>query len=112
MGGIANWTFLGESDDGKDLHSADLGPGNCLIDQWMKKNSKQNYDKDGTTAKSGEINKSVLNKAIDDHMDKYISEEQSKDHFHDRSYDINDFKGFKKYLQISIFNNIRLYYLC
>ena len=91
LGGIANWTFLGESDDGKDLHSADLGPGNCLIDQWMKKNSKQNYDKDGSTAKSGKINKSVLNKAIDDHMDKFISEEQSKDHYHDRSYDINDF---------------------
>ena len=32
-----------------------------------------------------------LNKAIDDHMDKFISEEQSKDHYHDRSYDINDF---------------------
>ena len=91
LGGIANWTFLGESDDGKDLHSADLGPGNCLIDQWMKKNSKQNYDKDGSTAKSGKINKSVLNKAIDDHMDKFISEEQSKDYYHDRSYDINDF---------------------
>ena len=91
LGGIANWTFLGESDDGKDLHSADLGPGNCLIDQWMKKNSKQNYDKDGSTAKSGKINKGVLNKAIDDHMDKFISEEQNKDHYHDRSYDINDF---------------------
>ena len=91
LGGIANWTFLGESDDGKDLHSADLGPGNCLIDQWMKKNSKQNYDKDGSTAKSGKINKGVLNKAIDDHMDKFISDEQNKDHYHDRSYDINDF---------------------
>ena len=91
LGGIANWTFLGESDDGKDLHSADLGPGNCLIDQWMKKNSKQNYDKDGSTAKSGKINKGVLNKAIDDHMDKFISEEQSKDYYHNRSYDINDF---------------------
>ena len=91
LGGIANWTFLGKSDDGKDLHSADLGPGNCLIDQWMKKKSKKNYDKDGFTAKSGKINKSLLNKAIDDHMDKFISEEQVKDYYHDRSYDINDF---------------------
>ena len=41
-----------------------LGPGNCLIDQWMRKNSKQNYDKDGSIAKSGKINKSVLNKEI------------------------------------------------
>ena len=51
LGGIANWTFLRESDDGKDLHSADAGPGNCLIDKWMRKNSKKNYDKDGSIAK-------------------------------------------------------------
>jgi anhydro-N-acetylmuramic acid kinase len=91
LGGIANWTFLGESDDGKDLHSADLGPGNCLIDQWMKKNSKQNYDKDGSTSETGKINKSILNKAIDIHMDKFIFVEQNKDHYHDRSYDVKDF---------------------
>jgi len=91
LGGIANWTFLGESDDGKDLHSADLGPGNCLIDQWMKKNSKQNYDKGGFTAESGKINKSILNKAIDIHMDKFISVEQNKNHYHGRSYDVKDF---------------------
>jgi len=91
LGGIANWTFLGESDDGKDLHSADLGPGNCLIDQWMKKNSKQNYDKGGSTAESGKINKSILNKAIDIHMDKFISVEQNKNHYHGRSYDVKDF---------------------
>ena len=91
LGGIANWTFLGESDDGKDLHSADLGPGNCLIDQWMKKNSKQNYDKGGSTAESGKINKSILNKAIDTHMDKFISVERNKDHYHGRSYDVKDF---------------------
>ena len=35
--------------------------------------------------------KTLLNKAINDHMDKFVSEEQSKDHYHDRSYDINDF---------------------
>ena len=91
LGGIANWTFLGKSDDGKDLHSADLGPGNCLIDQWMKKNSKQNYDKDGSAAESGKINKSILNKAIDIYMDKFISVEQGKNHYHDRSYDVKDF---------------------
>ena len=94
LGGIANWTFLGESDDGKDLHSADLGPGNCLIDQWMKKNSKQNYDKDGSTAKSGKINKTILNKAIDNYIDKFISKEGDKSAYYflrNRSYDVKDF---------------------
>ena len=94
LGGIANWTYLGETDDGKDLHSADAGPGNCLIDQWMKKNSKQNYDKDGSTAKSGKINKTILNVAIDNYMDKMISQEgdKSSNYFmRNRSYDVKDF---------------------
>ena len=94
LGGIANWTYLGETDDGKDLHSADAGPGNCLIDQWMKKNSKQNYDKDGSTAKSGKINKTILKVAIDNYMDKMISQEgdKSSNYFmRNRSYDVKDF---------------------
>ena len=61
LGGIANWTVIGKTDDGKGLHSADAGPGNCLIDQWMRKKSKQNYDKDGSTARSGNINDTILN---------------------------------------------------
>ena len=94
LGGIANWTYLGETDDGKDLYSADAGPGNCLIDQWMKKNSKQNYDKDGSAAKSGKINKTILNVAIDNYMDKMISQEgdKSSNYFmRNRSYDVKDF---------------------
>ena len=94
LGGIANWTILGETDDGKDLHSSDAGPGNCLIDQWMKKNSKQNYDKDGSTAKSGKINKTILNIAIDNYIDKFILQEGDKSSCYfmkNRSYDIKDF---------------------
>ena len=91
LGGIANWTLLGEADDGKDLHSGDVGPGNCLIDQWMRKNSKQNYDKDGSIAKSGNINKSILNIGIDNYI-KIIQKEVSNLNFYkDRSYDVKDF---------------------
>ena len=78
IGGIANWTLLGEGNDGKNLYSADVGPGNCLIDQWMRKNSKKNFDKDGSTAKSGNINKAILNIGIDSFK-------------RNRSYDIKDF---------------------
>ena len=91
LGGIANWTLLGETDDGKDLHSADVGPGNCLIDQWMRKNSKQNYDRNGSIAKSGNINKSILNIGIDNYI-KIIQKEVSNLNFYkDRSYDVKDF---------------------
>ena len=93
LGGIANWTFLGKSDDGKDLHSADAGPGNCLIDQWMRKNSKQKYDKDGSTAKSGNINKKILNEGIDNYI-KLIAKEAADPIINfnrNRSYDVKDF---------------------
>ena len=93
LGGIANWTLLGEADDGKDLHSADAGPGNCLIDQWMRKNSKQKYDKDGSTAKSGNINKNIFNIGIDNYI-KLIKKEASNpliNFTRNRSYDVKDF---------------------
>ncbi len=93
LGGIANWTFIGKTDDGKDLHSADAGPGNCLIDKWMRKNSKQNYDKDGSTAKSGTINETILNIGINNY-EKLLIEERNNptiNHERNRSYDVKDF---------------------
>ena len=93
LGGIANWTLLGETDDAKDLHSADAGPGNCLIDQWMRKNSKQKYDKGGSIAKSGNINKTILNIGIDNYI-KFVVKEASNPLINfnrNRSYDVKDF---------------------
>ena len=93
LGGIANWTLVGETDDGQDLHSADAGPGNCLIDQWMRKNSKQKYDKGGSIAKSGNINKTILNIGIDNYI-KFVVKEASSTLINfnrNRSYDVKDF---------------------
>ena len=93
LGGIANWTVIGKTDDGKDLHSADAGPGNCLIDQWMRKNSKQNYDKDGSTAKSGNINETILNIGINNYEKLLIEERDNPliNYARNRSYDVKDF---------------------
>ena len=33
------------------IFSGDIGPGMCLIDKWIRKNSKKKYDKDGKIAK-------------------------------------------------------------
>ena len=93
LGGIANWTLIGKTDDDKDLHSADIGPGNCLIDQWMRKNSKQNYDKDGSTAKSGNINEAILNIGIENYEKLLIEEKDNPliNYARNRSYDVKDF---------------------
>ena len=53
IGGIANSTFINKNDK---IYSSDIGPGNCLIDQWVKSHSKKNYDNKGLLAKSGKIN--------------------------------------------------------
>ena len=63
LGGIANITLI-KDDDYKNLISYDIGPGNCLIDSWIRKNSENEYDLDGLIAKSGKINKKVLEDAI------------------------------------------------
>ena len=82
IGGITNFTLIKKD----KIQAADIGPGNCLIDQWMKKNSDKNFDLDGKTAQSGKINKIILDQAIDDWHDKFVD-----NHVSNRSYDIKDF---------------------
>ena len=59
IGGIINYTTIW--DDG-ELSGRDCGPGMCLIDKWIRTNSKKQYDKNGDIAKSGKVNEIVLNK--------------------------------------------------
>ena len=56
IGGIANETFI---DKNFNISAKDLGPGNCLIDLWIRQNTEKKYDKDGNIAKSGKISKSA-----------------------------------------------------
>ena len=64
IGGIANITII-SSKNLNDLKSYDIGPGNCLLDEWVRKKSKERYDKNGALAKSGNTSKIILNQAID-----------------------------------------------
>ena len=64
IGGIANVTAIGEYDKDSFL-SKDLGPGNCLIDEWVRNNSKNKFDNNGEIAKKGKTNDLILNQALD-----------------------------------------------
>jgi len=64
IGGIANITVI-SSRDFNDLKSYDIGPGNYLLDEWVRKNSDERYDKNGELAKIGKTDKLILNQAID-----------------------------------------------
>ena len=81
IGGIANETYI---DENHIISAKDLGPGNCLIDLWIRQNTKNKYDRHGSIAKSGKINKIILDQSLDIYFNNNISKK--------RSYDINDFE--------------------
>jgi len=64
IGGIANITII-SSTDFNDLKSYDIGPGNCLLDEWIRKNTEERFDKNGELAKAGKTDEIILNQAID-----------------------------------------------
>ena len=84
IGGISNITVIDKKKN--NLFSTDLGPGNCLIDSWIRKKSKYKFDKDGIIAHQGQINKIIYEQAIDQWYYK-ISSNINKN----QSFDINDF---------------------
>ena len=66
IGGISNITKIIKKNEKieENLEAFDLGPGNCLIDDWVRKNSKKRFDEKGSIAKSGKINQLILNQSI------------------------------------------------
>ena len=68
IGGITNITTTVDEKylwNLKKINAYDVGPGNCLIDEWVRKNSNEKYDKDGLLAQSGKTDDLILNQALD-----------------------------------------------
>ena len=92
IGGVTNITVIGDYNK-EGFLSKDLGPGNCLIDEWIRKNTKNKFDINGEIAKRGKTNDLILNQALDNFYNKtnQISS----------SFDIKDFSlGFVRGLSI------------
>jgi len=64
LGGIANITSV-SSHEREAMRSYDIGPGNCLIDKWIRENSKKQYDQDGLIAQSGKKNETIFRQLIE-----------------------------------------------
>ena len=62
IGGIINTTNFSTALEDKIIEAKDIGPGMCLIDKLIRDNIDQRYDKNGTIAKSGKVNKVKLKK--------------------------------------------------
>ena len=82
IGGISNITIVEDKMNLLKLISKDIGPGNCLIDSWIRKNSNKKIDQDGHLALSGTRNEIIFEQA----QELYMNRKDKK-----ISYDTNDF---------------------
>ncbi len=82
IGGISNITII-DNNDFSEMTSRDIGPGNCLIDSWVRNNSNKKFDLDGQLAMSGTKNEIIFEQA----QELYINRNNKKK----LSLDTNDF---------------------
>ena len=80
IGGIANIT---EIEKDFKITSRDIGPGNCLIDKWIRKNTDKYFDVNGNFAEKGKTDKFIFDQYLENYFYSKISTK--------RSLDINDF---------------------
>ena len=87
IGGITNYTYC----DGDNLRAKDIGPGNVLIDEYLKKTKNLEFDLDGNIASQGKVNMDIINQFIEHEI--YNSKNR---HSYDRSeFDFNFVKGLE-----------------
>ena len=77
IGGISNITIVKEKNNLSELFSKDLGPGNCLIDTWVRKNSSKKFDENGNLALIGTKNEIIFEQA----QELYANRENKKKTF-------------------------------
>ena len=53
LGGVGNVTWIGRRTS--DIHAFDTGPGNALIDDWVRRHTGQPVDFDGALARTGQV---------------------------------------------------------
>ena len=87
IGGISNYTYCFKN----ILAAKDIGPGNVLIDEYLKKTKGINYDQNGDIASSGNINKDIINQFYE-HEFYNVQEKHSFDR---KEFDFSFVKGLE-----------------
>ena len=89
IGGITNVSrIVIDGNIEQNVFAYDVAPGNCLIDEWLRKNSNLKYDKNGEIANSGRVNDLIYNQAVESF--EIISIKESLDV---KSFDLSFVKG-------------------
>ena len=124
IGGITNLTKIQTiaSNFEENITAFDIGPGNCLIDDWVRKNSNKKFDENGNIAKAGKIDQLITNQVIENfNIDTYSKSLDIKDFdnsfarglsFENGCSTITNFTGYLIAKGIeTISNNIKMKYL-
>lgn len=62
IGGVSNVTYLGPNGE---VIAFDTGPGNALLDDWVKKHLNRPYDENGMLARQGTVDEEIVKKFLD-----------------------------------------------
>lgn len=99
IGGIANITYLG---DDNIVKGHDIGPGNCLMDEWIDRHLGKRFDDNGEWAESGHVIPALLEQMLSDsYFQRQLPKSIGKEYFsmdwlarflHD-DYAINDIQA-------------------
>lgn len=93
LGGIANVSFIGK--DFEKIIGYDIGPANCLIDEWINIHKQQPYDCDGSWAREGQLNKTLLTQMLsDNYFSKTAPKSTGREYFNHKWYN-NFIEQFK-----------------
>ncbi|WP_269583770.1 anhydro-N-acetylmuramic acid kinase [Roseibium sp. Sym1] len=60
IGGVSNLTFI----DGDRLLAFDIGPGNALLDDWIRRHGGGDYDAGGALSARGQVDEARLTQAL------------------------------------------------
>lgn len=60
IGGVSNLTYI----DGNELLAFDIGPGNALLDDWIRTHQAGDYDPSGEISARGRVNEAWVNHAL------------------------------------------------
>ena len=108
IGGISNITYV----DSKNLIAFDTGPGMCLLDDYVNKNSNNNFDYGGKFSNKGNVSKKIISQNM---LDKFFKKRYPKsidrNYFSLNVYSQLDFfdacSTISMFTAFSIFNGIK-----
>ena len=83
IGGISNLTLV-RNFKNEEISSKDVGPGNCLINDWIQNHTNQKFDSAGKISGRGKINEIILEQALENYENNFSKRNNI-------SLDTNDF---------------------